>query len=77
MRVGAVSAPVYDMHGCDEFTRSPGSAPELTSTFAQRCREILRDGEPVREGEQGEVVVTDFSRTMPFIAIASESRNQR
>jgi len=30
--------------------------------------EILRNGEPVKEGEQGEVVVTGlFSKTMPFI----------
>ena len=65
------NAPVYDMYGSNEFNLLAWQCPE--SKHFHVCDdnvvvEILRDGEPVEEGEQGEVVVTGlFSRTMPFI----------
>ena len=64
-------APVYDMYGTSEFNLLAWQCPE--SKHFHICDdnvivEILSDGEPVEEGEQGEVVVTGlFSRTMPFI----------
>jgi phenylacetate-CoA ligase len=65
------SAPVYDMYGSNEFNLLAWQCPK--SDHFHVCDdivivEILRDGDPVEEGEQGEVVVTGlFSRTMPFI----------
>jgi phenylacetate-CoA ligase len=67
----AFGARVYDTYGSHEF-----------NLLAWQCREtgeyhlcddslvieILRDGQPVQPGEEGEVVATSlFSRAMPFI----------
>ena len=64
-------APVYDMYGTNEFNLLAWQCPRgqhLHICDDAVIVEILRGGEPVEEGEQGEVVVTGlFSRTMPFI----------
>lgn len=65
------NAPVYDMYGTNEFNLLAWQCPQgqhLHTCDDAVIVEILRDGEPVQEGEQGEVVVTGlFSKTMPFI----------
>lgn len=64
-------APVYDMYGSNEFNLLAWQCP--AKGHMHICEdsvvlEILRDGMAVKEGEQGEVVVTGlFSKTMPFI----------
>lgn len=64
-------APVYNMYGTNEFNLLAWQCPRgqhLHTCDDAVVVEILRDGEPVKEGEQGEVVVTGlFSKTMPFI----------
>ena len=64
-------APVYDMYGSNEFNLLASQCPRndhLHVCDDSVIVEVLRDGAPTREGEQGEVVVTGlFSRTMPFI----------
>jgi phenylacetate-CoA ligase len=65
------AAPVYDMYGSNEFNLLAWQCP--ANGHMHICEdsvvlEILRDGIAVKEGEQGEVVVTGLlSKTMPFI----------
>lgn len=67
----AFSAPVFDCYGSHEFNLIAWECP-ATSEF-HLCDdsvivEVLKDGRPVAEGEQGEVVGTNLhSFAMPFI----------
>jgi phenylacetate-CoA ligase len=65
-------APLYDHYGAHEFNLLTWQCPHDSSYF-HVCDEgvileVLRDGEPVAEGEQGDVVATALhSHAMPFI----------
>jgi phenylacetate-CoA ligase len=69
--MAAFSAPVFDCYGSHEFNLIAWECP-VTGEF-HLCDdsvivEVLKDGRPVAEGEQGEVVGTNLhSFAMPFI----------
>ena len=64
-------APVFDTYGAHEFNLLAWECPD--SGLLHVCEEnviveVLRDGRPARDGEEGEVVVTGLhSLTMPFV----------
>ncbi len=64
-------APVFEMYDSHEFNLLAWECPatgEMHISDYGMILEVLRDGCPVREGERGEVVGTNFyAYTMPFI----------
>lgn len=67
----AFQIPVIDHYGAMEFGYMAWQCPEFEGLHLNEdlfVFEVLRDGEPVDEGEEGEIVVTSLDQlAMPFI----------
>lgn len=70
----AYGAPVYNCYGASEFNLLASECPVTGLLHLNEeglIVEVLRDGRPAREDEQGEVVTTNLAtRAMPFIRYA-------
>lgn len=70
----AYGVPVYNCYGASEFNLLASECPVTGLLHLNEqglIVEVLRDGRPAREDEQGEVVATNLAtRAMPFIRYA-------